>query len=59
MIVFMYKWLKNAVFRRERRPGEPPNLTPQPFVIEHNYFVSNYGSGYGVDNDDGSAYLLR
>ena len=43
----------------EKRQGEPPNLTPQPFVIEHNYFISNYGSGYGVDNDDGSAYLLR
>jgi len=41
----------------EKRQGEPPNLTPQPFVIEHNYFISNYGSGYGVDNDDGSAYF--
>ena len=27
-----------------------------PFVIEENFFLSNYGSGYGVDNDDGSAY---
>ena len=41
----------------EKKPGELPNLTPKPFVIEQNYLISNYGSGYGVDNDDGSAYF--
>ena len=39
-------------------PGQPPNLIPKPFVIEENLLISNYGSGYGVDNDDGSACVM-
>ena len=46
---FIWEWNQKA--------GEPPNLTPAPFIIENNYMISNYGSGYGVDNDDGSAYF--
>jgi hypothetical protein len=41
----------------EHLPGQLPNLTPKPFVIRHNFLISNYGSGYGVDNDDGSSYF--
>jgi hypothetical protein len=25
-------------------------------VIHHHQIISNYGAGWGVDNDDGSAY---
>ena len=35
----------------EHLPGQLPNLTPKPFVIRDNFLISNYGSGYGVDND--------
>ena len=53
----MFNSWNRQPFIWEKLPGQLPNLTPKPFVIEHNYLISNYGSGYGVDNDDGSAYF--
>jgi hypothetical protein len=32
------------------------SLTPRYNTIEHNLIFSNYGSGFGIDNDDTSSY---
>eukprot|EP00462_Mataza_sp_D1_P009108 CAMPEP_0175150124 /NCGR_PEP_ID=MMETSP0087-20121206/17670_1 /TAXON_ID=136419 /ORGANISM="Unknown Unknown, Strain D1" /LENGTH=775 /DNA_ID=CAMNT_0016435983 /DNA_START=250 /DNA_END=2577 /DNA_ORIENTATION=- len=34
------------------------SLVPAYNVIAHNFIVSNYGAGFGVDNDDTSSYYL-
>ena len=33
-----------------------PSLIPQYNNISHNFFISNYNSFDGIDNDDGSSY---
>ena len=52
----MRQWNRQP-FYHETLPDGRPNATPLPFVIRDNFLISNYGSGYGVDNDDGSAWF--
>lgn len=48
-------WNRQPYYHGANADGTP-NATPLSFVIRDNFLLSNYGSGYGVDNDDGSAY---
>ena len=36
-----------------------PSIIPEYVEIRNNFLISNYGAGFGVDNDDTSSYLLR
>ena len=36
--------------------GKTPSLVPAYNTITNNFFISNYGAGFGVDNDDTSSY---
>ena len=38
------------------RDGKTPSFVPAYNVIRSNFIVSNYGAGFGVDNDDTSSY---
>ena len=38
------------------RDGATPSFVPAYNVIRSNFIVSNYGAGFGVDNDDTSSY---
>jgi len=42
-------------FLTEVRNGTP-SIKPANNTIRSNFFVSNYGAGFGVDNDDTSSY---
>jgi hypothetical protein len=33
-----------------------PSIVPAYYEIHHNFLWANYGSGFGVDNDDTSSY---
>eukprot|EP00658_Telonema_sp_P-2_P049871 TRINITY_DN3795_c0_g1_i19.p1 TRINITY_DN3795_c0_g1~~TRINITY_DN3795_c0_g1_i19.p1 ORF type:complete len:842 (-),score=152.99 TRINITY_DN3795_c0_g1_i19:108-2633(-) len=44
-------------FLTEVRNGTP-SLIPAYYEIRNNFMISNYGAGFGVDNDDTSSYYL-
>jgi hypothetical protein len=44
------------IFYHGRGTDGQLSATPFHFVIRDKFLISNYGSGYGVDNYDGSAY---
>ena len=33
-----------------------PSIIPAYYEIRNNFLISNYGAGFGVDNDDTSSY---